>query len=280
MARLNKVIELFEQKKTVFGGFMPCGSLDQAATIGDSNLDFCVVEMEHSGFDFTGLRHSLQYLLSRRKIAQSGSLAPQPTPFVRIPANSRERNEWIFKQSLDQGVFGVVTPHLNTPDEAVHLIQAMRYPQRVGAPDREPEGLRGTAPGNAVRYWGAASTAEYIDKADLWPLDPSGEIILMPLIEEAEGVRNIRDILRQAKGIGAIFIGEVDLSVSLGRPMETNHPDVVAARDRVLKACKDAGVPVGCLGFQSAVERVEMGFDFIVTSPALAEAGRRAAGRT
>ncbi|MBM3947343.1 MAG: aldolase, partial [SAR202 cluster bacterium] len=163
--------------------------------------------------------------------------------------------------------------------EAVHLIQAMRYPQRVGAPDREPEGLRGTAPGNAVRYWGVASTEEYIDKADLWPLDPSGELLLMPLIEEAEGVRNIRDILRQARGIGAIFLGEVDLSVSLGRPMATGHPDVVAARDRVLKACKDAGVPVGCLGFNQVVERVEMGFDFIVTNPQQAEAGRRAAGR-
>jgi 4-hydroxy-2-oxoheptanedioate aldolase len=279
MPRLNQAIALFEQKKPVIGSFVPSGSIEQAIAAGDSAADFCIFEMEHSGFDFRGLQLSLQFLLNRRKLAQSGSLAPQPTPLVRVPSNARERNEWIHKQCMDYGVFGIVCPHLNTPEEAEHLIQSCRYPHKPDARDRHPEGLRGTAPGNAVRYWGAASTPEYIQKADLWPLDPDGEMLLMPLIEEAEGVKNITDILKTNKGVGAIFLGEVDLSVSLGHPMETTHPDVVAARDRVFKACKNAGVPVGCLGFQEPAKRLEMGFDFVVIGVPQVDAVRKAAGR-
>ena len=46
----------------------------------------------------------------------------------------------------------------------------------------------------ASRYWGL-TPQEYYDAADLWPLDPEGNILLMGIVEEAEGVQNIRDIL-------------------------------------------------------------------------------------
>jgi 4-hydroxy-2-oxoheptanedioate aldolase len=48
----------------------------------------------------------------------------------------------------------------------------------------------------------------------VWPLDPDGDLLLMGIVEEAEGVRNIRDILKQVKGIGAIWAGPGDLSIS------------------------------------------------------------------
>ena len=43
-----------------------------------------------------------------------------------------------------------------------------------------------------MRYWGL-TPQEYYDAADLWPLDPEGNILLMGIIEEAEGVQKIRD---------------------------------------------------------------------------------------
>jgi hypothetical protein len=79
----------------------------------------------------------------------------------------------------------------------------------------------------------------------------------------------------QTREIGAIFLGEVDLSVSLGHPMELDHPDVVQARDRVFKACKNAGVPVGCLGFpHNLAQRLEMGFEFVGIQPPLLDQAR------
>ncbi|MBI4337529.1 MAG: aldolase [Chloroflexi bacterium] len=281
--RLNRVISLWEAGQVAFGSFVPAGSIDAAVAAGESPFDFCILEMEHSNFDFPGLRLSLQFMLNRRHILEGGSLAPSVVPLTRIPANAREGNQWLIKQSLDYGVYGIVSPHLNRPEEAVALLRACRYPQRRGAPDVAPEGLRGTAPANALRYWGL-SYPEYFEKADVWPLDPGGELVLMPLIEEAEGVRNIGDILRQAKGLSAIFIGEVDLSVSLGRPMELGHPDVVEAMGRVLTACKAAGVPCGCLAAADNVEeRIEQGYRFIVVRGDRAqetlERARRAAAR-
>jgi len=129
-------------------------------------------------------------------------------PLVRIPPNSRERNQWIIKQALDTGVYGLVLPHLNTVDEAQAAVVAARYPQVSGAADFEPVEQRGWWQRIAPRYWGLTAQ-EYYDAADLWPLDPNGNILLMGIIEEPEGVSNLRDILRQVRGIGVFGLGRV-----------------------------------------------------------------------
>src|SRR5260370_3803563 len=83
---------------------------------------------------------------------------------------------------------------------------------------------------------------EYYDAADLWPLDPEGNILLMGIVEEAEGVQNIRDILRQVRGIGAIWAGPGDMSGSMGLRGQASHPDGQENLLRVLAACKEFGV--------------------------------------
>jgi 4-hydroxy-2-oxoheptanedioate aldolase len=106
-----------------------------------------------------------------------------------------------------------VLPHLNTVEDAQAAVIAARYPQVPGVADCEPQGQRGWWPRLAPRYWGL-TPQDYYDKADVWPLDPDGELLLMGIVEEAEGVRNLRDILKQVKGIGAIWAGPGDLSLS------------------------------------------------------------------
>ena len=75
---------------------------------------------------------------------------------VRIPATGREldQNIWMVKQVLDLGAHGIIFPTVETPEQALMAIRAMRYPQRLGAPDPAPAGLRGTNPRLAARYWG------------------------------------------------------------------------------------------------------------------------------
>ena len=82
----------------------------------------------------------------------------------------REQSQWIVKQVLDIGVYGIVFPMINTPEDAVAALQAARYIQAEDAPDQEPVGRRGHAPGNALRYWGL-DQPEYFDRADVWPLE-------------------------------------------------------------------------------------------------------------
>ncbi len=278
--RLNKVIQLLEEGKHVFGSFAGSGNVEEAVYYGNSNYDFVVFEMEHSGFDFPGLATSLQFLLNRGRILQKGSLQPDPVPFVRIPANSREKNDWLIKQSLDYGVYGIIVPHLSTVDEALHAIGACRYPQARGAKDFEPKGHRGTGPTNVLRYWGI-SADEYYQRSDLWPLDPKGEIVLMPLIEDYEGVQNLPAILKAAQGgMGIIFVGEVDLATSMGLFGQCEgmgkaaHPEIEDALKRVLAVCKDNNVPCACLTNPANIQkRIEMGFRVLFAGPQRTAAG-------
>ena len=266
--RYNKAIELLEQGKPVFcSGLVWNRNLEDLTFVADSAYDMVIIEMEHQGFSFDDLRISLQFLLSRSRIAEQGDLRADPVPMVRIPPNTRERNQWVIKQALDTGVYGLVLPHLNTVEDAQATVSAARYPQVPGVPDFEPQGERGWWYRIAPRYWGL-TPQEYYDAADLWPSDPDGNMLLMGIVEEPEGVKNIRDILRRVKGIGAVWAGPGDMSVAMGHKGNANHPEVQAALLRILEACKNAGVP--CATGATAAEvpmRLEQGFRIIITSP-------------
>jgi len=198
--RYNKIVELLEHGKPVFcTGTVPNGSLDDLTYIADTDYDAVIIEMEHEGFSFTTLRTSLQVLLNRKRIAEKGNLQPDVVPMVRIPPNAGERNQWVIKQALDSGVYGLVLPHLSTVEDAKAAVTAARYPQVPGVQDFAPAGERGWGNRIASRYWGL-TREEYYDAADLWPLDPSGNMLLMGIVEDVEGVQNIRDILSQARG--------------------------------------------------------------------------------
>src|SRR5205823_8454710 len=115
-------------------------------------------------------------------------------------------------------------------------------------------------------------------------LDPEGNILLMGIVEEAEGVQNIRDILRQVRGIGAIWAGPGDMSVSMGLRGQASHPAVQENLLRVLAACKEFGVPcaTGATADDMAM-RLEQGFRIIMTAPVRSTPGlvegRRLAAR-
>lgn len=282
--RYNKAIELLEQGKPVFcSGLVWNRNLEDLTFVADSAYDMVIIEMEHQGFSFDDLRVSLQFLLSRNRIAEQGDLRADPAPMVRIPPNTREHNQWVIKQALDTGVYGLVLPHLNTVEDAQATVVAARYPQVPGVPDFEPQGERGWWYRIAPRYWGL-TPQEYYDAADLWPLDPDGNMLLMGIVEEPQGVKNIRDILRRVKGIGAVWAGPGDMSVAMGHKGNANHPEVQENLLRVLEACKNAGVP--CAVGATAAEvpmRLEQGFRIIITSPLKTtpglEEGRRISAR-
>ena len=282
--RYNKVIDLLEQGKPVFcSGLVWNGNLDDLIYVADADYDMVIMEMEHEGFSFNNLRTSLQFILNRKRISGSGTVQADPVPLVRIPPNSRENSQWIIKQALDTGVYGLVLPHLNTVEDAHAAVVAARYPQVPGVADFEPEGQRGWWQRIAPRYWGLTAQ-EYYDAADLWPLDPDGNMLLMGIVEEPEGVDNLPDILRQEKGIGAIWAGPGDMSVAMGHRGNSAHPDVQAKLLRILEACQNAGVP--CATGATAEEvpmRLEQGFRIIITSPVKSNLGltegRRISGR-
>ncbi|HEX8966512.1 MAG TPA: aldolase/citrate lyase family protein [Chloroflexota bacterium] len=282
--RLNGAIRALEHGDPTFVTFSPT-EIGNAQAIGDAAYDGVVFEMEHGPYDIRALRDCLQYLLNRRQIVTSGTLAPAVTPFVRIPPNGGEANQWIAKQVLDSGVYGVVWPHVSTVEDARNAVAACRYPRPRTAALYEPAGQRGDAPAAAARYWGLTQQ-EYYARADVWPLAPDGEILVIIMCEEARAIGNLRQILREVPGIGVVLIGEGDLSQDLGYPRQYDHPTVAGAIAEILSICKDAGVVCGHPHVDAGnVERIlEQGFRWLMASPERTfnalQLGRKAALQT
>ena len=233
--------------------------------------------------DISALRNCLQYLLNRRQIVESKSLAPAVTPMVRIPPNGAEMNQWVAKQVLDSGVYGILWPHVSTVEEAYNAVASCRYARLETAPRFEPRGQRGDAPAAAARYWGLTAQ-EYYDRADVWPLDPKGEILVAIMCEDVVGMKNLPKILKEVPGIGAVIIGEGDLSQNLGFPRQYSHPTVAAAINEILDICKQAKVACGHphVDEKNVKTVIEQGFKWLMpkaerTNAALA-LGRKLSG--
>ena len=200
---------------------------------------------------------------------------------VRIPAMGREldQNIWMVKQVLHVGVHGIIFPTVETPEQALMAIRAMRYPQRLGAPDQEPAGLRGTNPRLAARYWGP-SVPDYIERADVWRLDPpSGNLLPWLLIESPLGVANVREIARQLseRNIGAVLFAGSETGGDMLNTHGGSLEAVAQAIDIVLAAGKEFGLPVAMTSTTNMMERIEQGARLFTggVTPAL----RREAGR-
>jgi 4-hydroxy-2-oxoheptanedioate aldolase len=265
--RLNNIIRAWEEGRPAFASFANANR-QTAIEFSTAPYDSVVFEMEHNPWDVQGLQDSLQYMLNRKQIAKSGSLAPAVTPIVRIPSNGVEKNQFLAKQALDRGIYGVVWPHIGNAEEAYNAVSSCRYARPRTAPFYEPVGSRGDGPASAARYWGL-SQPEYYAKADVWPLNPEGEILVFMMCESVRGVANLDDILGNVPGIGCVLIGEGDLSQELGFPRQYDHPVVKEAMDHVVATCKKHGVPVGHPHVTSGnVERVlAEGYRFIMAAP-------------
>jgi 4-hydroxy-2-oxoheptanedioate aldolase len=243
LPRLNGLIGALESGRHAFSLFTAMEP-DVSISLQQSSYDGVCFEGEHQGWDIKSLRDSLQFLLNRGQIARSGSVAPAITPFVRVPANGVEMNQFLAKQALDLGCYGIVWPHISTVAEAYNAVAACRYPRLKNKALYEPQGIRGDGPFQAQRYWGV-SPDEYYARADVWPLAPHGELLVVLQIEDTAGIANLRDMLKNVPGIGVILIGQGDLSQELGVPRQSEHKLVLDAMAEIRAICAEFDVPVG-----------------------------------
>ena len=281
--RLNRAIELLANGQAAFGVLSADYSLNNARTLARSNLDFIIIDMEPFPFDVERLHLFLLGMTNKRLIQEKGNLQMNVTPFVRVPATGEEEVQVRRQTSqvLNAGVFGVMYPSISTREEAENAVRAMRFPQAYGVPalEFEPAGLRGLR-ADASWFWGVR---DYMQRADVWPHDPQGELLAIIQIETPEGVANIEEIV-SVPGVGVIFIEPSDLTTSMGLPPGS---EVEAAIQRVLSACLAQGVPCGIMTGSGSVERrlsegfrfVTVGFDGSSGVTDVLQRGHAAAGR-
>lgn len=265
--RLNTVIQALEQGDVPIAAFAP-PTVDSAIAMSTAAYDAVIYEAEHNPYDIKDLRDCLQYMLNRRQIVERGTVIPAVTPIIRIPPNGSELNQWCAKQVLDIGAYGVVWPHISTAEEAYNAVSACRYPRPNTAPDAEPQGQRGDSPIAAARYWGVTQQ-EYYAKADVWPLSPQGEILVIIMCEDVHAIDNLPEILREVKGIGIVLIGEGDLSQNLGYPRQYEHPAVIEAMTTIRRICKEHNVPCGHphVDASNAQRIIDEGYRLLVAAP-------------
>ena len=244
--------------------------LEQGGAVGSDVWQ--MIDMEHGRYLIDELQARLAEFARMRR--PNGQL--QLTPGVRIPPYGEENPSWIVKQVLDIGALAIVFPQIDTKEEALRAVRSMRIPPQRGAQYPDPPGIRGAGLWSTDGFtgfplWGEMDADEYMRRADLWPLNPEGELFAYIMIESPEGVRNIRDIL-DVPGIGGILIGVNDLSINLGvgratRTGQPLEPEAQAAVRHVLDACLEKKVLCSIIGGGEREDLLELGFFRMPRSP-------------
>ena len=207
-------------------------------------------------------------------------LAPLSVKTPKISTDPAKAVENISRQ-LNAGVASISFVHVDTAAELQQGIAAMRFKSKGGT---RPDDI-----GQAAKYWGLTD-AQYRAKADVWPLNPDGELVAWAIVETKEGLENVREIA-QVKGLGVLIPG----AGTLGGVFRKTNPDGTTVRDdeaweaanqKILAACKEFKVPCGYPANANDIEmRMKQGFSvFIIQSFSDAgfkavEIGRQAGGR-
>src|SRR3989441_2418627 len=204
---LNPVIGKLAEGKTVFGLITGDLSLTYAREVARAPVDFVYADLEHNPLDFPALHLFLMGMTDKAMVLKKGSLQPNVALFARFPPEA-DQSQWVVKQALDIGLHGVIFNGVDTREQALAAVKSMRYPQMRGSKYFEPAGIRGAAPGLATWIWGLTAE-DYERHADLWPLNPEGDLLAIAMIESVEGVKNL-DAILSVPGIGAAFIGNAN----------------------------------------------------------------------
>jgi len=262
---LNPVVAKLAAGRTVYGLQATADlSVGLARTAARAPADFIYVDMEHYPLDLPALYQFNLWMSDRAMVQRKGNLQPNVALMARFPPEADDSG-WVVKQALDMGLHGVFFNGVETPEQAIAGVASMRYPPQRGARYPTPKGVRGAGPANALWIWGL-NVDEYERHADVWPLNPDGDLLATMMIESAEGLANV-DRIAAVPGVGALFIGNAnDLAHGLGVPQ--NHPDVEAARQTILAACKSHKIACNITANtgDEIVRRVTEGWQMIRTT--------------
>ncbi|GAA3924598.1 aldolase/citrate lyase family protein [Actinomadura viridis] len=137
---------------------------------------------------------------------------------VRVSSNRPEQ----ILHALDAGAAGVIVPHVDTADQAAAAVRAAHYP---------PHGSRGFALSTRAGRHGAARTDRHIRDAE--------RTLVIAQIEDVAAIPHVAEIAATPR-LDAVWVGPGDLSLSVGRPGDLDHPDVTAAIDRIVTDAQGA----------------------------------------
>ncbi len=221
------------RSELTIGSWVTLGHPSIAEIMAAAGFDWLVLDMEHSVLELSEVQSIIQVLDAK-----------QCPAIVRLTSNHPDQ----IKRVMDAGATGVMVPMIKSAAEAKAAVDGVYYP---------PRGQRGVGLARAQGYGNSFQAYRQ------W-LGENAVIVVM--IEHVDAVKAIDSILA-VPGIDAYIIGPYDLSGSMGRPGDLNHPDVQAAIAQVLEAGRRANKPGGIHVIEPDLEalqqRIQAGFNFL-----------------
>ncbi len=214
--RTNRVKKALAEGGVSLGTFLlEFGTTGIARIAAEAGAEFAVFDMEHTGW-------SVETIRTLVATARPTDLVP----VVRVPATEYH----FIARVLDMGAMGVMVPMVESAEQARRLVASAKYP---------PEGRRGAAFGVAHDDYAGGDVVAKIREAN-------HEVLLIGQVETARGLEGVETIAA-VEGLDVLFLGQADLTTSLGIPGQYTHPTFLAAVDRIAAACRAHGKALGYL---------------------------------
>lgn len=223
---------LLAQQRPFLGMFMQAAAPDLVEAAGLAGFSFAVVDLEHS---YCGPEKALE-------LVRAGETAGL-SMLVRVPAAEAV---WV-KKALDLGAAGIIVPNVDTAAQAAEVVRLARF---------APEGIRGACPTVRANGYGAGGSSFYTEA------NHATAVIVQ--VESQEALENY-DAILATPGLSAVFVGPVDLAVSMGLMGNGSHPRVQEALRSMMARANAASVPIGAfgMGVEPARALLAQGLDFL-----------------
>ncbi len=175
--------------------------------LATGGLDCLCIDSEHAPFDRAAIDLCLM-------AARAGGV-----PALVRPASGAAHE---VLNALDCGADGVVVPHIRSAAEAIEVASHAHYGR----------GGRGYAGSTRAAGYGLVGIGDHMAVS-------AARTAVIAQIEDAEAL-DVIDAIAAVEGIDALFIGRIDLTISLGCT-SPDDPRVIAAVDHIVDACRCAG---------------------------------------
>lgn len=162
---------------------------------------------------------------------------------VRVP----QADPWIG-QVLDAGADGVIVPSVDGPEAAQEIAELARF---------APRGRRGLSAYVRAADYFATPRPEFVARSN-------DRILVAGMVEGPQGLAQF-DAIGEVEGLDVLFVGPMDLSLSLGHGGDPEHPEVVDTIGKLRARAAERGQAMAIWSPDATVASrwMDLGIEFV-----------------
>ena len=189
------------------------GTRGIAKIVEAAGIDFVLLDMEHSGNELERVADLIAWFK-----------ATPVAPIVRVPSALYH----FVARSLDAGALGIMCPNVESVEQARIIVNAVKY---------APEGNRGLGLGGAHNDYVPPKPLEYLAQSN-------ANTSVICQIESRRGLENL-EAIAALPGVDTLWVGQFDLTQSLGIVAQFEHPRFLEALSMVAEVARRHGKGAG-----------------------------------